>query len=104
MPQVKKAELIEGVVYMGSPVSVHHGKPDAHGVLHSRVFPGLRLPVAPLLAGDTAKVLAALTGPEPLSTKPPETSVKSDTCSLRTHPLQSLRVEVTSANIPLWQR
>jgi hypothetical protein len=25
-------------------------------------FPGLRLPVAPLLAGDTAKVLAALTG------------------------------------------
>ena len=179
MPQVKKAELIEGVVYMGSPVSVHHAKPDAHhpslaghlrqpapgnrgfpnatvildaentvqpdallrrlpehggltrvnddgylagppelivevaassasidlrdkrraycrngvreylvwlvtearlewfcleeddyrpqlpdaqGVLHSRVFPGLRLPVAPLLAGDTAKVLAALTG------------------------------------------
>ena len=43
--------------------------PDAQGVLHSRVFPGLRLPVAPLLAGDTAKVLAPLTGPEPLSTK-----------------------------------
>ncbi len=181
MPQVKKAELIEGVVYMGSPVSVHHGKPDAliqawlvtyasrhseteayanttvildaentvqpdallrrlpehggltrvneagylagppewivevaassasidlrhkrraycrngvreylvwlvaegrlewlclenedyrpqlpdpQGVLHSRVFPGLRLPVAPLLAGDTAKVLEALTGRE----------------------------------------
>ena len=35
--------------------------PDASGLLHSRVFPGLRLPVAPLLAGDTAKVLAALT-------------------------------------------
>jgi hypothetical protein len=51
--------------------------PDAQSVLHSRVFPGLRLPVTPLLAGDTAKVLAALTGPEPLSTKPPETSVKS---------------------------
>ena len=48
------------------------------GVLASRVFPGLRLPVAPLLAGDTAKVLAALTGPEPLSTKPQETSVKSE--------------------------
>ena len=195
LPQVKKAELIEGVVYMGSPVSVHHGKPDAliqawlvtyasrhpetevcanttvildaentvqpdallrrlpehgglsrvnedgylagppelivevaassasidlrdkrraycrngvreylvwlvaearlewfcledddyrpqlpdaQGVLHSRIFPGLRLPVAPLLAGDTAKVLAALTGPEPLSTKPPETSVNSE--------------------------
>lgn len=34
--------------------------PDAEGVLHSRVFPGLRLPVAPLLSCDTAKVLAAL--------------------------------------------
>lgn len=29
LPRLKKAELIEGVVYMGSPVSVHHGKPDA---------------------------------------------------------------------------
>jgi len=28
MPQVKKAELIEGVVYMGSPVSVQHAEPD----------------------------------------------------------------------------
>jgi hypothetical protein len=54
-----------------------HQSPDAQGVLHSRVFPGLQLPVAPLLAGDTATVLAALTGPEPLNTKPPETSVKS---------------------------
>jgi len=40
--------------------------------------PGLRLPVAPRLAGDTAKVLAALTGHEPLNRKPPETSVKSE--------------------------
>ena len=31
--------------------------PDADGVLHSRVFPGLRLPVAPLLAGDIAQIL-----------------------------------------------
>jgi hypothetical protein len=31
---------------------------------HSRVFPGLRLPVAALLAGDTAKVLEASTGRE----------------------------------------
>jgi len=52
--------------------------PDAQGVLHSRVFPGLRLPVAPLLAGDTAKVLAALTGHEPLNRKPPKTSVNSE--------------------------
>jgi Uma2 family endonuclease len=34
--------------------------PDAQGLLHSRVFPGLRLPVESLLACDTAKVLAAL--------------------------------------------
>lgn len=27
MPEIKKAELIEGVVYLGSPVSVHHGRP-----------------------------------------------------------------------------
>jgi hypothetical protein len=44
----------------------------------SCVFPGLQLPVAPLLAGDTATVLAALTEPEPLSTKPLETSIKSE--------------------------
>jgi hypothetical protein len=43
------------------------------GLLHSRVFPGLRLPVAPLLAGDTAKVLAALSGHEP-----PKTSAGSE--------------------------
>jgi Uma2 family endonuclease len=36
--------------------------PDAEGFFHSRVFPGLRTPVAALLACDTAKVLAALTG------------------------------------------
>ena len=29
MPNVKKAELIEGVVYMGSPVRVIHGQPHA---------------------------------------------------------------------------
>ncbi|MBM3881770.1 MAG: Uma2 family endonuclease [Verrucomicrobia bacterium] len=34
-------------------------QPDVQGVLHSRVFPGLRLPVADLLACDSAKVLAA---------------------------------------------
>ena len=94
MPRVKNAELIAGVVYLGSPVSARHSQPDAliqgwlvaearmewfcledddyrhqlpdaQGVLHSRVFPGLRLPVASLLAGDTAKVLAALPGQEP---------------------------------------
>ena len=34
--------------------------PDAQGLLHSRVFPGLRLPVTALLEGDKAKVLAAV--------------------------------------------
>lgn len=34
--------------------------PDEAGVLHSRVFPGLRLAVQELLAGDMAKVLAEL--------------------------------------------
>lgn len=29
MPDVKKAELIEGVVYMSSPVSISHARPDA---------------------------------------------------------------------------
>ena len=50
--------------------------PDAQGVLHSRVFPGLRLPVAPPLVSDTAKVLAALTGHEPLNL---ETAVNAKT-------------------------
>jgi hypothetical protein len=31
MPNLKKAELIEGVVHMPSPVRwLHHGKPDRH--------------------------------------------------------------------------
>ena len=194
MPQVKKAELIEGVVYMGSPVSVRHAKPDgviqawlgayasrhpetealpnataildtentvqpdallrrlpehggmtrvneggyltgppglivevaassaaidlrdkrraycrngvreylvwvvsearlewlsleeeeyrpqmsdAQGMLHGRGFPGLCLPLAPLLACDTAQVLDALTEREPRDGKSPETSVHS---------------------------
>ena len=38
-------------------------RPDAAGILESRVFPGLRLPVAALGAGDTATVLAALAPP-----------------------------------------
>jgi Uma2 family endonuclease len=49
--------------------------PDAQGVLHSRGFPGLRLPVAPLLAGDTAKVLDALTQNEVPTGKQSENSV-----------------------------
>ena len=35
-------------------------KPDASGVIHSQVFPGLCLSVAALLEGDLAKVLAKL--------------------------------------------
>jgi Uma2 family endonuclease len=28
MPEVKKAELVAGIVYMGSPISVDHARPD----------------------------------------------------------------------------
>jgi len=35
-------------------------EPDAHGVIESAVFPGLRLHVAKMLAGDAAGVLAEL--------------------------------------------
>ena len=35
-------------------------EPDAGGILHSTVFPGLRLAVEALLAGDVATVLAEL--------------------------------------------
>ncbi len=51
--------------------------PDADGLLRSRGFPGLRLPVESLLAGNTAKVLAALAEREPHDGESPETSVKS---------------------------
>jgi len=34
--------------------------PDARGVIESAVFPGLRLAVEKLLAGDDAGVIAAL--------------------------------------------
>ena len=37
-------------------------EPDARGVIESEVFPGLRLAVAKLLAGDIAGVLDELTG------------------------------------------
>src|SRR5262245_50703284 len=33
MPELKKAELIEGIVVMGSPVSAAHGEPD--GLIHT---------------------------------------------------------------------
>jgi Uma2 family endonuclease len=38
----------------------HRLEPDENGLMHSRVFPGLRLDVAALLAGDLAKVVAAV--------------------------------------------
>ena len=47
MPHIKRAELIEGVVYMPSPVYVQHGEPHAHvmGWLfgYKLATPGLRL-------------------------------------------------------------
>lgn len=46
MPEVKKAELIEGIVYMGSPVSAHHAEPDSIAQLWVATYaartPGVR--------------------------------------------------------------
>src|ERR1019366_9963269 len=54
MPELKKAELIEGVVYMGSPVSfVQHGEPHSELAAWLGVYraftPGVR-------AGDNSTV------------------------------------------------
>jgi hypothetical protein len=49
MPQLKKAELIEGVVYIGSPT--------CRTIRTVGSSPDLVLPVEPLLACDTATVL-----------------------------------------------
>jgi hypothetical protein len=35
-------------------------QPDADGIIHSRIFPGLHLTVDALLAGDMTKVAAVL--------------------------------------------
>jgi hypothetical protein len=62
MPWMKKTELIEGVVYLGSRVTASHGRAD--GIIQGwLVTYASRHPEteAPLLACDTAKVLAALT-------------------------------------------
>ncbi|HZN40224.1 MAG TPA: Uma2 family endonuclease [Planctomycetota bacterium] len=58
MPDLKKAELIEGVVYMGSPVSLlRHGQP--HHVLSTWL--GIYLMETPgLLSGDNSTLLLDL--------------------------------------------
>jgi Uma2 family endonuclease len=63
MPELKKAELIEGVVYMGSPVSAQHGEPDA--LIHTWLglyaanTPGVRL------FANTTVILDADNTPQP---------------------------------------
>lgn len=57
MPDDRKAELIEGVVYVSSPVSLRHGEPDGllHGVLslYALSTPGVQfLPNATLRLDD----------------------------------------------------
>ena len=37
MPQLKKAELIKGIVYVGSSVSTNHAIPD--GIIHGGGWP-----------------------------------------------------------------
>lgn len=54
MPQLKKAELIEGVVYLGSPVRIEHGDGD----LQLSAWLGLYASQAPgVRAGSNASVL-----------------------------------------------
>lgn len=56
MPQVKKAELIEGVVYMPSPVRVRHAYP--HGLIavwlgtYQAATPGLQMMIEPSVRLD----------------------------------------------------
>jgi hypothetical protein len=52
-PEIKKAELVEGVVY-------EHLEPDENGILKSEVFPGLWLKAEALWENDLAEVLAVL--------------------------------------------
>jgi Uma2 family endonuclease len=54
MPGLKKAELIEGVVYMGSPVRLnHHGRPHSH-VSHWLVTYEMHTPG--IIVGDNVSV------------------------------------------------
>ncbi|MCY4660113.1 MAG: hypothetical protein OXF93_09935 [Acidobacteria bacterium] len=57
-PDIKKAELIEGVVLADGAYRPH--QPDAAGLIHSRVFPGLRMAVEAMLRSDLVTVLRAL--------------------------------------------
>ncbi|MFI5381023.1 MAG: Uma2 family endonuclease [Tepidisphaerales bacterium] len=55
MPHLKKAELIEGVVYMPSPVRVtHHGQPHAHLTIWLGHYVALTPGVGPI--GDNSTV------------------------------------------------
>src|ERR1051326_2086110 len=61
MPEVKKAELIEGIVYMGSPVRYgSHGRPDAlvHGWLaaYEAATPGVEFVANTTAQLDTENV------------------------------------------------
>ena len=61
MKNVKKAELIEGIVYLPSPVRLDRDNtPDAAGILKSRLFPGLWFDTVALLAGILKQALATL--------------------------------------------
>jgi Uma2 family endonuclease len=63
MPEIKRAELIDGVVYMGRPVSAAHGEPD--GLIHTWLgfyaahTPGVRL------FSNTTVLLDAENTPQP---------------------------------------
>jgi len=62
MPELKKAELIEGIVYMASPLRFQpHAQPHGRlitGLIY--VFPGLWLNAPAMLQGDLQRVLLSL--------------------------------------------
>lgn len=61
VPEVKKAELLERVVYTPSPVTFdRHAKPHADLLYSPTTFPGLVLNIAALLSNRMAAVLATL--------------------------------------------
>jgi Uma2 family endonuclease len=54
MPDLKKAELLEGIVYMGSPVRIdHHGRPHGHASAWIFTYEGHTPGV---IAGDNSSV------------------------------------------------
>jgi Uma2 family endonuclease len=64
MPELKKAELIEGVVHMGSPVSRDHGRPDGR-MLTCLGYYSVHTPGTELLPNTTVMLDVGENCPQP---------------------------------------